>query len=582
MVSMLAKIKELARSTITRLSVVFIVTLVAVLSGNLFASNMAKSASPPSGVVCPSVKPGKLYRYVEGLDKCVVPMSQSEIEKLNDPFGRDLLRQGIFPDGLPDMDKKIEQKLGYKATTYVVGEGVQIPTTAVSRDNPRGSRYIFTWGKNENENRISASKLAPGKKASQLEVISLDKQTGEFNYYLLRPQLPESYPTKDFPLVWAYVGNSPMARQKPTIGNGCFACHHNGLTIMREIELPWNNWHSQRANTASALLPENIATENYFIERKGADVFEPIIRADFQNYYTNWLKKRMVTKNGTTQLKDVDQMLRHLTTNTTINLKSTDVQSEGSNTSPPNMDINGVPPNDTFLADTLLQTTLGLDYRSLSVKLPRAEYDAFLQKHNFKLVGTKGFFRTTEKSFEHPGSTYFAFFVPQFPAEDIYFTQKLLQSGVITDKFVASLLMVDFKNPLFSKKRESLQKYAQKITTGKIVAGVSTVPENFANGIRQTGAKACSTSNFDNCSAEEQFLYNWSLPDKEWKGVLANRLQSYVNSIANLAPGDRLDTLMRWSVNQQVKFAEDPRFCKLFESRTLFPESDLAKTPDPC
>ena len=33
MVSMLAKIKELARSTITRLSVVFIVTLVAVLSG---------------------------------------------------------------------------------------------------------------------------------------------------------------------------------------------------------------------------------------------------------------------------------------------------------------------------------------------------------------------------------------------------------------------------------------------------------------------------------------------------------------------------------------------------------------------
>jgi hypothetical protein len=579
---MLAKLRKFVRSSIAKLSAIVLLTLLSVVAGNLFAATRANSATPAPEVACPSVTPGKIYRYIEGLDKCIVPLSKSEIEKLNDPFAKKLLRQGLFPNGVPDMDKKIEQELGYKATTYMVGEGVQVPTTAVSRENLRGLRYLFTWGKNENESHIMMSKLAPAAVTSMTEVISFDEQSQQYNYYLMRPQIPEQHSSKDFPFVWAYVGNSPMAQEKPSMGHGCFACHHNGVPIMREIELPWNNWHSQRAITASALLPKEVVSEGYFIQRRGADIFEPIIRGNFQEYYTNWLGKHTTTKNGTTQISDVDKMLRHLTTNTTVNLKSSDVQSEGINTSPANLDIAGVPPNDTFLADTLLQTVLGLDYKSLSVKLPRKEYDAFLKEHDFKLVGTKEFFRTTEKAFEYPGSTYFAFYVPQVPAEDIYVTQKLLQSKIVTPKFVASLLMVDFKNPLFSEKRTSLQKYAQQITTGKIAGGVSSVPGDFVNKIKQTGAKACNSSNFDACSAEEQFLYNWELPDKEWKQVNAKRLQTYVASVANLEPKERLDNLMRWSVKQQTRFGEDPRFCKFFESRSLFPESDLAKPPEPC
>jgi hypothetical protein len=576
--NMFAKLRKFIRSTIGKVSAIVFLTVLSIVAGNLFASTKVISA-PASNVSCPPALEGQIYRFIEGLDKCLVPLSKSETDKLNDPFAKKLLRQGIFPNGVPDMDKKIEQKLGYKATTYMVGEGLQVPTTAVSIDNPRSIRYLFTWGKNENESHVMMSKLAPASQTSMTEVISFDEKSQEYNYYLMRPQLPEYEASKGFPFVWAFVGNSPMAQEKPSMGNGCFRCHHNGTPLMREIELPWNNWHSQRAITASALLPKEAVSESYFINRRGGDVFEPVIRGNFQKYFTNWLGQRMTTKNGATEIRDVNKMLRFLTSDTSINFKSSDVQSEGVNTSPPNLDITGVPPNDTFLADTLLQTVLGLNYKSLSVKLPRAEYDAFLKKHDFKLVGTKGFMRDSEKAFEYPGSTYFAFYVPQVGAEDIYMTQKMLQSKIVTDKFVASMLMVDFKNPLFSAKRTSLQKYAQQITTGKIVGGVSSVPGDFVNKIKQTGAKACNPNNFDACSAEEQFLYNWELPENEWRKLTADRLQTYVSSIANLEPKERLDVLMRWSVKQQNRFAEDPNYCHFFESRTLFPESDLAKFP---
>lgn len=579
---MLRKLRKFVRSSIAKISAIVFLTMLSVIAGNLFAANKVNSAPTGNDITCPPAPAGKMYRFIEGIDKCLVPLSQSELEQLNDPFATKILRKGIYPNTVADLDKKIGDKLGYKPTTYIVGEGVQIPAAVSSRDNIRGLRYLFTWGNNENESKIMMSKLGATSKKSMTEVISFDEKSNEYNYYLLRPQVPEFYAKKDFPFVWAYVGNGSMAQGTPAMGHGCFSCHHNGTPVMREIELPWNNWHSQRAITASTQLPKDIVTEGYFIQRRGADVFEPIIRGNFQEYYTNWLKKRTTNQNGVTQIRDVDKMLRHVTTNTTVNLKSSDVQSEGINTSPPNLDIAGVPPNDTFLADTLLQTTLGLDYKTLSVKLPRKEYDAYLKEHNFKLVGTKEFFRGSEKAFEYPGSTYFAFFVPQVPAEDIYMTQKLMQSKILTNKFVASILMVDFKNPLFSEKRTSLDKYAQQITTGTITNGVSSVPGDFVDKIKQTGAKACAAGNFDNCSAEEQFLYNWELPDQEWKQITAKRLQTYVNSIANLEPSQRLDYLMRWSVKQQMSFAKEPRFCKFFESRSLFPESDLAQTPEPC
>ncbi|MBO3463165.1 hypothetical protein [Aetokthonos hydrillicola] len=538
---------------------------------------MKATGQEGSSVSCEAVVPGKIHRLVPPLDDCLKPMSDTEIEKyLTDPFGKTLLRQGIFPANTQDLIKVLGSTFGYSPTGFVVGEGSQIPTSVSPKEDKR-LRFEVNFGANETDAKIFLSKPGATTSADPLEIISYDPQTKGYNYYVLSPQLGAA---DDSPFVWAWVGHSSFARKPETMNQGCFSCHHNGIPIMRELELPWNNWQSQRANISSATVPAAVASDTVFQQRRGAELFEQIIRGNIQTFYNNWLRERTRKSGGITNISDVGELLRHVITNTTVNLKSTDIQSNGQNTTPKNIDISGVPPNDTFLADTLFQTTLGLNYSSLSVTLPRNDYDAYLNAYDFKLVGTKGFFFTSEKAFEYPGSTYFAFFVPQVAAEDIYVTNKLLQSKIVTDKFVAALLMVDYQNPLFSSKRASLQKYADQITTGTITKGVSSVPEDFVAKIKQTGATASTAGSFDDSSAESQFLYTWELPDDQWKQVTAQRLQGYVDSIANKEPGERLDYLLRWSIKQRDRFISTSPFCNFRESRLLFPETSLSPVPN--
>lgn len=564
------------RAKLARLSVVGVLTIVTILSGAWFASMQAGSA--PQATNCQPVVAGKIYRYIEGIDTCVIPLSNSDIDKLTDPFATALLRKGNFPDGVPAMTKGIKSSLGYDPTTYLVGEGSQIPTTVAGREMSRGLRYSMTWGPHAAEGEIMMSKLVPATINSLIEVMAFDEQTKKYNYYFLRPQVGAP---DDSLMVWAWTGNTPMAREPKTIGQGCFRCHHNGVPVMREIESPWNNWQSQRANISAAVVPKAVAGESVFLQRRGAEIFEELVRGSVQHYYQDLLGERTRKEGGTTYLSKVDDLLRHLATTTTINLKSTEIQSKGEDTSPPNLDIVGVPPKDTFLSDTLFQTTLGLNYSSLAVTFPRKDYDAYLEKHKFTLIGTKGFTRETEEAYRYPSSTYFAYFVPQVPAEDIYVTQMLLQSKIVTDKFVGALLMVDYKNPLFSAKRTSLQQnYADKITKGTVANGVSSVPTDFAAKIKETGAKACSADKFDACSAEEQFLYTWELPDAEWKQLSAKRLQSYVNSVANMEPNKRLEYLMRRSIEERDRFASTATICEYFEAKLLFPDTNISNVPE--
>ena len=584
---MLAKSLRFVRATIPKLSMVIFFTLFSLFGGTWFASTASSAA--PADVSCETVESGKIYRFIEGKDKCLEPISNSELENLNDPFAENILREGKYPVTTDEINNAIKEQLGYDPTIYFAGEGAQIPTSAASRDLPRGLRYIITWGKDENDSKIMLAKLSPAFNETTalglIELLSYDPQSKEYDYYFLTPQQGCGYDSQECPYAWAWTGKTSNAQNPETIGQGCFRCHHNGTPIMREIELPWSNWQSQRANISSEFIPEEVASETYFLARRGAEVFEQVIRANFQTYYKNWIKERYQKEDGVIKLSDVDEMLRHVITNTTVNFKSSDVQSREKDASGDSIEVvSGIPPNDTFLADTLLQTTLKLDYDTLSVKFPRKKYERYLRLHEYKLVGTKGFLRDSEKAYEYPGSTYFSFYVPQMGAEDIYVTQTLLRAKILTDKFVASLLMVDFKNPLFSKKRASLEKYAKEVPYGVISNGASSVPDDFAFILSRGNPEPCDPKNFDACSAESQFLYTWDLPDDEWRQVTAKRLQDYVDSIENLKENKRLYRVMGWSIKQRDRFAHTLPYCNFFESRLLFPEtnvSELASCPTP-
>lgn len=524
---------------------------------------------------CEPVVGAKIYRYIAGIDRCVTPMTDQDIAKtLNDPFATVILRKGSFPDSINAISTAIlGSGLNLQEANYLVGEGSQIPTTIASRDEPRNLRYVLTWGASPTSAQILLS-AEPGGNSSFLQVISWNPQANKYNFYEFREQVGETsgISTK----VWSFAGDSAMAQTSQNIGQGCFDCHHNGVVIMKELAFPWNNWNSQLATISPLVVPLAITQETFFKNLNGAQDLEKVVRGGFQTYYVNWLRDRFKAQAGTVQLSDVNQMLRHIITNTTVNLTSTQIQSNGANTSPPNSNISGIPA-DFLLWDSALRTVLGLSYTIPPIIFKRQDYDNYLSIHHFKLVQSDFTKPDGSPLYEQNGSTYFSFFIPVSAAEDLFMLTQMRSNKIVTDKFIAAVLMVDFKNPVFSEKRSSLQQYADQIPTGTITSGVSSVPTNFAAKVRTAaaGQPTCDPTNFDQCTAEQQFLKTWDIPDNQWKTVVQKQIQSYLDEFKTIATIDQLDQLMRSSVKRQTQFQSWQPLGNLDEFSLLLPQTDI-------
>ncbi|MBG1270545.1 hypothetical protein F8S12_31320 [Nostoc sp. WHI] len=531
---------------------------------------------------CNAVQTGTIHRFIKGRDTCLTPMTQQEIEQnLNDPFAINILRKETFPDSVDGIIQCISNSgLGFQQVNYMVGEGSKIPTTIASREDPRNLRYVIAWRiRNATPSAQIFLSAAPGGNSNFLQIASWDSTASKYNFYEFRKSDSSRYEFQEQQSsdigatnkVWSWAGDSSMARLPQTIGKGCFACHHNGVVIMKELRTPWNNWQSQLASISPQVVPEAVAKELMFQNLIGAQELERDITGGFSKYYEDWLDKRYQQQGSTVHLSDVNQMLAHVISNTTVNLASTQIQSNGAQTSPSGSPIRGIP-NDFFLWNSTLRDVLRLQYQIPDITFNRENYDNYLTASNFKLV------QDIKPGFEQNGSTHFAFFVPVPSAEDTLMVRELLRENILSDKFVAALVMVDFKNPVFSEKRTSLQQYADQITTGTITNGVSDVPDNFAALVKSVADKqpACDTNNFDSCTAEQEFLQTWNLPDDQWKTTVQQQIQNYFNTIGQLSPTQQLDQLMNLSVKRRDEFASWKSISNLNEFSLLLPQTSLS------
>jgi hypothetical protein len=124
--------------------------------------------------------------------------------------------------------------------------------------------------------------------------------------------------------------------------------------------------------------------------------------------------------------------------------------------------------------------------------------------------------------------------------------------------------MVDFQNPVFSSVRSSLQTYADKLDVATIDnQGVSNIPSLFIAQIQEAvkNQPPCSTQDLDSCSAEQQFLNTWNLPDATWKDTVNQRIQAYLKAVISISRGRQ--------------FASIDPINNLFESSLLLPQTDL-------
>jgi hypothetical protein len=533
---------------------------------------------------CPEVTVGQIYRQIDGIDICPQLMSASDLAKeFNDPWGKNVLTKLVGTADLPtDFDSivntatRLNSDLQRHAT--LLGEGGQM-----SKAPDHGLRFVITWGDADFKSAqlfFSARPPAGGGQPRVLEVIGFDSKKQKLNFFHYEGSSLESTAK-----AWIWAGDSSHAQDPNAGGKGCFTCHLDGGLNMKELTFPWNNWQSAVATIDPALLGSNdpLVTQHLLKdELRGADKFEPIVRATNTTITTNWVKDN--SQNNNISKAALKAVLARLFGTSTINMASSGVSGSGTE------DLSSLP-NDFFLFDTALRDPQGINLAytknaqdlsspgDLQIGISRAAYNAFLTKYNVEMADP-------ENKYEQPGGTFFPFFVPTPPYEDAVAIRAMIQQKIVSSKFAAAALMVDLQNPIFSEVRKSLLAHVDKMSEGHFVLDQNDFPRRFMELVtlaslgqpqcKQAGTAGVQGINLDSCTAEQQLVYWWSRPDATWKDDFKSRIQTYVDVVKGLAgKPDGAEQYLKLMIARGDQFSHNPVVCNLDEFSLLLPTTSL-------
>jgi hypothetical protein len=465
------------------------------------ASTRARSVLPGHPIA--ALAPGQIHRFIEGIDAAPVVMTDEEITKeLNDPFAMLLLRKGTFPSAvhevLDDLDAATEPADNLRQQmSFLVGEGSQIPFSAATEQLARGLRLAITRGA---ENAVDVLVSTDGELQNAfLQVIGWDDQGGVFNYYEHREG------------TWVWAGNSTHAFDPRSRGNGAFDSHINGSMVMKELKFPWNHWHSVAASIPPEIFrPGDPAVNDPLLaNRSGAEVLQERIVEPGVQRWTNSRFSKEVSADG--KLARVTPIVEQLFTTTSVNLTSSSVESRTVEAAT-QLSL----PASFFIDVDALSGPLGL-LAPPAFDVVGTAYLEVLAKFEVALVDP-------ESGFRQAGDTHFAFLAPERAFEDLDVVKKSRETQLLSDRLIGSVLMVDFANPTFSKRRAALMAHLPASYDGP-AGGLS---EAIANSIL-AAAPATPAS-----SPENEFAQLWNLGDGGWKAEAQNKLAAYYTALTNL------------------------------------------------
>lgn len=490
-----------------------------------FASQRRATAWPQpiraAGVLphdAPSLSAGVLYRFVMGVDAQPARMDPLAVEALGDPLAVVLLRRGLFPltvgevlQGLNAAGALPDQR------SYLVGEAGQIPA---DQGLERDFRFVIVRGQRAGQADLLISAGAVGDPATAfLQIAAWDDAAGLFNYYMRIDR------------TWVWAGDSYSALRPGSRGQGCFDSHVNGSVVMKELKSPWMNWQSMKASIL--LAPDDpIRANPLYTSLLGAEDLELVVRAAV----ARWTTARLEGAVDGGRVEHVDRLLRQLCTTTTVNLTSTDIESRSVAADPSN--ILTLPLGFWLNADALLDI-LEIPADATPPAAPGELYLKSLVTHGFQLV---------ERDFAQDGDTFFAFVVPEAALEDNEVVAQMVARGLLTARFAASVLMVDFCNPVFSAARAHLLRYvARSLTIDAAGGGLSA---------QIAGAIAEAAEATPDGSPERAFVANWALPDAEWADAFAARIQRYLEAAGRrIVTPEGFDDYVRLAESRRREFA---------------------------
>lgn len=495
----------------------------------------------------------RIMRFITGIDVHAHEMTDAEIfAELNDPMATLVLRRGVFPATIDDTLNALNAHNASPSglptqAVYLVGEGGQIQHSQAPPDLKREMRFAITRQRGSNVDLL-ISVGAGGEPTGFIQIISWDSTKNAFNYYERRGSA-----------TWVWLGDSGHSLREATRGKGCFKCHVNGAPVMKELRLPWNNWHSQNATISPSILaPDDpLRTNRLFLDSlNGGFGAQDLQRFAIEPGVRRWNSMRvrkMIAADGT--ISDVPLLLRQLFETTTINLASSGVQSKS------------VQPSATFVLPLTFFVNRDALFNVLKlnpeVELPKVSGEFYLSAvERFQLA-----IADTSINFSQPGDTFFAFMAPEPSFEDFEALRQMLEKKIVTPKFAACVLMIDFQNPVYSERRQHLARYIPD--TGMLQGGASDVPARFVERVTQA-AQALPPD-----SPEQEFLANWNLPDDQWQSVFRERVRSYLTAVnGRLSAQEGFDAYMRLAVSRRREFEASPASF-LAEFPLLLPTSNV-------
>jgi hypothetical protein len=482
-------------------------------------SGKARSAFARAAVPA-GIDSERIHRFVLGIDKAPRVMSDEEAaEELNDPFATLLLRQGIFPadvnaildaiDAAVSDDHPLHRK---SQGSFIVGEGSQIPWSNETASLSRGLRLVVTRGRNK-EIDLLISTAATGDPADRfLQVIGWDERKGVFHYYEHEQGS------------WVWAGNSLHALDPKARGRGPFDSHVNGALVMKELKFPWVHWKSVAASVPPEVFaPDDPARDDrLFTDASGAEFLETSVVIPGVERWTTARFAQRIPEDG--EIQDVPILMDQLFTTTTVNLVSSSRESRTIGAEK-NVDL----PSTFFVdSDTLSTAPIGLAAPpgfSVSGKV----YLDTLKRFGVALV---------DGDFRQEGDTHFAFVVPERAFEDLSVVRRLVTIGVLSPRFVACALMVDFPNPVFSRRRAALAERVR--VTATRTAGSSDLVDQAVK------AMTSAADSSEEGSAEREFMANWELGEDGWRSEFDSRLDAYYSALnTRLADAAGFDDVFR-------------------------------------
>lgn len=479
-----------------------------------------------------------VHRFVLGEDAGPRRVAAAEADgELGDPFAQRVLLAGTFPRTAGEVLTALEGALPADDPLrvhrfFLVGEGSQIPPGPDARAVRRNLRFLVSCGAGRDGPDILLSALHPDQ--GTVELMAWDHRAGGFNFYR----------TVGGSSAWVFAGNSRHALTPPTRGNGAFESHVAGHVVMKELRLPWVNWHSSRAPVASSVLAEEGLGDHPWVGRLAPGGAKTLQLEVAMPAIVRWTRARLAALVSGDAAETPRRILEHVLDTPTVNLISSQTRSDDA--------VNGVSAEvdlpDTFFVDSAALGVVGLQPPA-TPSVSSAIYGASLERLAVTL--------TDDAEFSRSGDTHFAFVVPEPAFEDSETLRQAIERGVVSRRLAACLLMVDFPNPLFSPKRRRLLDHVPSTAVG---GGAEAFADRVADAILSSEeARRPGT-------AEHEFAERWAVGDA-FEGVFNDLLRPYYAAVERrLTTQEGFDDYMRLAESRRAQVRRMP----ISESPLLF------------